>query len=119
MEESDSPTPKSRNDFRQILLESVNESISFALGLPQTPELTHHLQPYIGLSVDKMLDNVDLLFSSLNDGFGTRASDIITMITRKIYQKAGITTFYDITGTDMIQHVYELKRKLEILKPEK
>jgi hypothetical protein len=118
MEESDSPTPKSRNDFSQILLESVNESISLALGLPQTPELIHHLQPYIGLSVDKMSDNVDLLFSSLRDSFGTRASDIITMITRRMYEKAGIMTFYDITGTDMIQHVYELKRKLEILKPE-
>ncbi|MGA3296769.1 MAG: hypothetical protein ABSD41_04890, partial [Candidatus Bathyarchaeia archaeon] len=97
--------------------ESVNESISFALGLPQTPELTHHLQSYIGLSVDKMPDNIDLLFSSLKDSFGTHGSDIPKMVTRRMYQKAGIP-FYDITGTNMIQQVNELKRKLELLKPE-
>ena len=65
-----------------------------------------------------MPDNVHFLFSSLRASFGTRGSDILTMIARRMYQKAGMP-FYDITGTNMIEHVYELKRKLAILKPEK
>lgn len=90
MEESDSLTPKSRTNFTQILLESVNESISVALGRPITPELNHHLQAYIGLSVDEMQDNVDLLFSSLRASFGRRGSDILTMIARRMYQKVTV-----------------------------
>jgi hypothetical protein len=110
-EEPDSSASKSRTDFKQILLESVNESISFALRRPQTPELIHHLQAYVGLSVDEMRDKVDLLFSSLTDSFGISGSDIRKMVARIMYQKAGIT-FYDVAGTLMIQHVYELKQKL-------
>ena len=107
--ESDSPTPKSRTDFGQILLESVNESISVALGRPITLELNHHLQAYIGLSVDKMEDNVDFLFSSLKDSFGTQGGDIRYMVVRRMYQKADIP-FYEVAGTIMIQYVHELKR---------
>ena len=110
-EESDSPTPKSRTDFSQILLESVNESISITLGRPITPALNHNLQAYIGLSVDEMEDNVDLLFSSLRDSFGIHGGDIRKMVVRRMYQKAGIP-FYDVAGTHMIQYVHELKRML-------
>ena len=67
---------KSRTDFTQILLESVNESISIVLGRPVGPELSHELQAYIGLSDDEMEDNVDRLFASLKDSFGLQGGDI-------------------------------------------
>ena len=111
---SDSPTPKSSTDFGQILLGSVNESISVALGQPITPELSHHLQAYLSLSVDEMQDNVDLLFSSLRDSFGIHGDDIRKMVVRRMYQKAGIP-FYEVAGTHMIQYVHELKRKLTMI----
>ena len=114
MKESDSLTAKSRTDFTQILLESVNESISIALGRPITPELTHHLQAYIGLSVDEMGGNVDLLFSSLTDSFGIRGGDIRKMVVRRMYRKAGVP-FYEVAGTLLIQYVHELKRKLTMI----
>ena len=118
-EASDVSAPKSRTDFNQILLESVNESIAFALQQNQSPELIRHLQKYIGQSADTMCDKVDLLFSSLTDSFGISGTNIRMMVARRMYKKAGIATFYDIAGTRMIQHVYALKRKLEILNPEK
>jgi hypothetical protein len=111
MKESDSLTPKSRIDFTQILLESVNESISITLGRPITPELNHHLEAYIGLSDDEMEDNVDRLFSTLIDSFGLQGSDIRKMVVKRMYQKAGVP-FYEVAGTHMIQYVHELKRKL-------
>ena len=113
IEQLDSPTVKSRTDFAEILLESVNESISIALGLPITPELNHHLQAYIGLSDDEMEDNVDRLFSTLIDSFGIQGGDIRKMEVKRMYQKAGVP-FYDIAGTHMIQYVHELKRKLTL-----
>ena len=111
MEESDSPTTKSRTDFSRILLESVNESISIALGRPITPQLNQTLQAYLGLSVDEMEDNVDFLFSSLTDSFGIHGGDIRKMVVKRMYQKAGVP-FYEVAGTHMIQYVHELKRKL-------
>jgi len=111
MKESDSLTPKSRIDFTQILLESVNESISITLGRPITPELNHHLEAYIGLSDDEMEDNVDRLFSTLIDSFGLQGSDIRKMVVKRMYQKAGVP-FYEVAGTHMIQYVHELKLKL-------
>jgi hypothetical protein len=111
MEASDSPTPKSRTDFGQILLESVNESISVTLGRPITPELSNTLQEYLGLSVDEMEDNVDVLFSSLRDSFGLQGRDIRRMVVRRMYQKAGVP-FYEVAGTHMIQYVHELRQTM-------
>ncbi len=109
--ESDSQTAKSRTDFTQILLESVNESISIALGRPVGPELSHELQAYIGLSDDEMEDNVDRLFASLKDSFGLQGGDIRRMAVKRMYQKAGVP-FYEVAGIEMIQYVQELKRVL-------
>ncbi len=112
--ESNSPTPRSRTDFGQILLESVNESISVALGRPITPQLIGTLQAYLGLSVDEMEDNVDVLFSSLRDSFGIQGADIRRMVVRRMYQKTGIP-FYEVAGTQMIQYVHELRRILAMI----
>jgi hypothetical protein len=109
--ESDSPAPKSRTDFGQILLESVNEAIAVALGKPITPELTHHLQEYIGISADEIPYHIDLLFSSLRDSFGMRGDDLCKMVVRKMYEKAGVP-FYEIAGQPMIHYVEELKTRL-------
>ncbi len=65
----------SQTDFNQILLKSVNEAIAAALGKPNTPELNHYLQAYIGMSVDQIPNHIDLLFSSLRDSFGTSGED--------------------------------------------
>jgi coproporphyrinogen III oxidase len=111
MKESDSPIVKSRTNFGKILLESVNESISIALGRPITPKLNQTLQAYLGLSIDEMEDHVEFLFSSLTDSFGLQGGDVRKMVVRRMYQKAGVP-FYDVAGTHMIQYVHELKRTL-------
>jgi hemoglobin-like flavoprotein len=100
-----------RVDFDQILLESVNESISVTLGRQITPELYHHLQAYLGLSLEEMPNHVVLLFDSLGHAFGLLGGDLCKLVVRKMYQKAGVP-FYDVAGTRMIQHVNELKRIL-------
>ena len=110
MQESDS-APKSRTDFSQVLLESVNEAVAVALGKPITPELTHHLQAYIGISADEIPNHIDLLFSSLRGSFGTRGDDLCKMVVKRMYEKAGVL-FFEIGGQPMIQYVEELKARL-------
>jgi hypothetical protein len=106
----------SRTDFDQMLLESVNEAISTALGRPITPELLHYLQAHIGVSVDEMPDRVDLLFQSLMDTFGTSGDDLCKLIVKKMYAKAGVP-FYEIGGQPMIRYVEELKARLAKTNP--
>jgi hypothetical protein len=110
MQDSDL-APKSRPDFSQILLESVNEAIAVALGKPVTPELSHHLQAYVGMSADEIPNHIDLLFSSLRDSFGTRGDDLCKTVVKKMYEKAGVH-FFEIGGQPMIQYVEELKARL-------
>ena len=112
--ESDSQASKSRTDFGQILLESINESISVALGRPIGPELSQTLQSYLGMSVDEMEDNVDVLFSSLRDSFGLQGTDVRRMVVKRMYQKASIP-FFEVAGTHMIQYVHELRRMLAMI----
>ena len=101
----------SRADFKQMLLDSVDEAIALVLGLPVTPELFQHLQAYIGLSIDEMPNHVDLLMRSLRDSFGTRGDFLCKLIVKKMYAKAGVP-FYEIAGQAMIQYVEELKARL-------
>ena len=104
-----------RTDFTKILVDSVNEALATVLGQPITPELNHHLQAYIGLSVDEMTNRIDLLFSTLKDSFGLQGGSLCKLVVRKMYQKSGIP-FYEIAGTQMIQYVNELKRTLAMAK---
>ena len=101
----------SRRDFDSLLLESVNEAVSIVLGQRITPELNHHLEAYLGLSVEELLGNVERLFSLLEFSFGLSGSAVPKLIVKKMYQKAKVP-FYEVAGTPMIQYVYELKRKL-------
>jgi hypothetical protein len=103
--------PPGRTEFNQILLESVNEAFTIALGRPITPELNHHLQAYIGLAADEMTSSVDVLFSTLSDSFGIHGGSVCKLVVKKMYEKAGVP-FYEVAGTNMIQYVYELKRLL-------
>ena len=100
-----------RIDFNQLLLEAVNEAIAVALGKPITPELTHHLEGYIGISADEIPNHIDLLFSSLRNSFGMRGDDLCKMVVKKMYEKAGVP-FYEIGGQPMIRYVEELKARL-------
>jgi hypothetical protein len=100
-----------RIDFNQILLESVDESIAFAMGQPISPALTYGLQTYIGLTIDEMTTQIDALFFAIGDSFGLRGDALCKMVVLKMYHKANIQ-FYEVGGIPMIQYVYDLKRKL-------
>ena len=99
-----------RTDFDKILVESVNEAISIVLGRKTSPELERHLQAFLGFSYDE-IDNVEILFSSLERAYGLFGSAVPKLVVKKMYAKAKVP-FYEVAGTPMIQYVYELKRNL-------
>jgi hypothetical protein len=107
----DSQKSPSRRDFDNLLVDSINEAVSIVLGQRITPELNHHLEAYLGLSVQETLDNIEYLFSLLEASFGLAGSAVPKLIVKKMYQKTKVP-FYEVAGTPMIHYVHELKRNL-------
>lgn len=101
----------SRTDFNEILLESLNESISVTVGRSMTPELLRHLQAFVGISLGDAPERTDRLFSSLWGSFGLNGDGLCRTVVEKMYRKAGMP-FYEIGGKPMIQYIYDLKREL-------
>ena len=99
-------------DFDNILVESVNEAIAKVLGRKTSPELERYLQTFLGFSYEK-IDNIEILFSSLEHTYGLFGSAVPKLVVQKMYEKAKVP-FYEVTGTPMIQYVYDLKRNLAI-----
>ena len=103
---------KNRHDFDNMLVESVNEAIAKVLGRKTSPELERYLQAFLGFSYKK-IDNIEILFSSLEHAYGLFGSAVPKLVVQKMYEKAKIP-FYEVGGTPMIQYVYDLKRDLAI-----
>jgi len=100
-----------RTDFNQMLLESLNESISTVIDRRITPELASHLEAYTRISLNEVPDQINLIFTSLLGSFGLRGDALCRMVVEKMYRKAGVP-FYEIGGQPMIQYIYELKIEL-------
>ena len=101
---------RNRTDFDKILVESINEAIAIVLGRKNSPELERHLQAFLGFAYEK-IDNLEVLFSSLEHAYGLFGSTVPKLVVEKMYAKAKVP-FYEVAGTPMIQYVYELKRNL-------
>ena len=104
------PKVRNRTDFDNILAESLNEAIAIVLGRKTSPELERHLQGFLGISY-KNIDNIEILFSSLERAYGLFGSAVPKIVVKKMYEKA-MVPFYEVAGTPMIQYVYDLKRNL-------
>jgi len=111
-EMDDQQKARKRTDFDKILVESVNESIAIVLGGKTSPELERHLQAFLSFSYGK-IDNLELLFSSLERTYGLFGSAVPELVVKKMYEKANVP-FYEVAGTPLIQYVYDLKLKLGI-----
>jgi hypothetical protein len=101
---------RNRTDFDNILTESLDEAIATVLGRKTSPELERHLQAFLGISYKK-IDNIEVLFSSLERAYGLFGSAVPKLVVKKMYEKAKVA-FYEVGGTPMIQYVYDLKRNL-------
>ena len=99
-----------RTDFERILVESLDEAITFTLAKGPSPDLERHLRNFLALPYDRM-NAVELLFSSLERAYGLLGADVLRLVVRKMYAKADVP-FYEVAGTPMFQYVYDLKEKL-------
>jgi len=102
---------KYRTDFNDLLVESVEESITEVLGFKVTSAFWYHYQAYLGITKEEMPYRLDTLFSSLKDAFGVGGETLGRHIIRKLYAKTDVPLEY-VPGHPLSEYVEELKEFL-------
>ncbi|MGA2784900.1 MAG: hypothetical protein ABSF09_09415, partial [Candidatus Bathyarchaeia archaeon] len=90
--------------FSQVLIDSVNETLASVPSRPVSKELACRARAFLAIPEDEMPNQLDSLFTSLQNSFGLEGDEICKQIVKKMYQTTGIQ-FYEISGRSMIQYV--------------
>jgi hypothetical protein len=99
---------KHRTDFNDLVVESVEETISEVLGRRVTPAFWHHYQAFLGISRDEMPYRLETLFASLKGMLGVGGDTLGRMIVRKLYAKTNVPLDLKPDRT-LLEYVEELK----------
>jgi hypothetical protein len=98
-------------EFNDILIDSIDESITALLSREVVDALYAHLQSVHSISKDEIPRRLETLCSTLEKIFGHSYKIICRAITRKFYAKLGLT-FFANPGRTLIEYVEEAKIKL-------
>jgi hypothetical protein len=105
--------PQLGREFNDVLVESIDETITALLGREVVDALYAHLQTFHFIARDEVPYRLDTLFAILEKIFGVRSSQTITRaIARKFYLKLGL----EFTGNPshtLLEYVDEAKMKLQ------
>jgi hypothetical protein len=106
--------PQLGREFNDVLVESVDETITDLLSRAVVDALYGHLQAIYSISRDEVPYRLDTLFTTLEKTFGVPSSQIITKaIARKFYLKLGLEFTANPSHT-LLEYVDEAKMKLQI-----
>jgi hypothetical protein len=105
--------PNLCRDFNEVLVESIDETITALLSRTVVDALYAHLQTNHSVSKDEMPYQLDTLFTTLSEIFGVRSSQTITnAISKKFYLKLGLE-FTDHPSRTLLEYVDEAKSRLQ------
>ena len=94
-----------------MFVESVEETIASLLGRTVSRAFTTHLQAYIGLALEEIPNQPDLLFKAFQSSFGMAGDRVGKYFVRKLYLKVGVQ-FAEHDGGTLVEYVETLKRKV-------
>ena len=101
--------------FNDVLVESIDETISDLLSRAVVDALYAHLQTFHSISRDRLPDRLDALLTSLVQIFGDHGTETITRaIARKFYLKLGLEFKYNPNRT-LLEYVDEARMELQTL----
>ena len=105
--------PQLSREFNEVLVESIDETITALLSRAVVEALYVHLQTFYSVSRDEVPYRLETLFASLEKVFGVRSSQIITKaIAKQFYIKLGLE-FTSNPNRTLLEYVDEAKRKLQ------
>lgn len=100
-----------RTDFNDLLIASVEETISEILGARVTGAFWYHYQAFLGITREEMPYRLETLFQTLKGTFGVGGETLGRSIVRKLYSKAGVPLIY-VPDRSLVDYVEELKQTL-------
>jgi hypothetical protein len=103
--------PSSASEFNQMFIESVKETIAGLLGRKVFDAFASHLQSHIGLPLEEISIQPDLLFKALRDAFGMAGDRVGRYFVKNLYLKAGLQ-FVEHDGGTLVDYVAALKQRL-------
>lgn len=101
-------------DFNNILLESVDETITALLGTGVLSALHSHLLKFHGTRQDEIPYRLEAFSQALQDTFGLGLRTIEKAISKRLYQKLGLR-FIEFPNYRLEDYVADAKRQLEKL----
>ena len=102
---------KGRTDFNDLLVDSVDETISEVLGARVTRAFWYHYQAFLGITREEMPYRLDTLFASLKGTFGVGGETLGRMIVKKLYAKVNVPLELK-PNHSLAEYVEELKQIL-------
>ncbi len=107
------PPPQLGIEFNDVLVESIDESITVLLSRQVMDALYLHLHATYSVSRDELPYKLDTLCKILQKTFGTSAQTIGQLIARRFYQKLQLE-FTNHPNHTLLEYVDEAKKKLQI-----
>ena len=105
--------PQLRIEFNDVLVESIDETITDLLSRAVVDALYTHLQTNYSISRNELPCRLDTLTTTLQTVFGVRSSQTITKaMAKKFYLKLGLQ-FIDSPSGTLLEYVDEAKMKLQ------
>ncbi len=90
---------------------TIQETITAVLGRSVSEAFTHHLQAFIGLTINEIPSHPDVLFQALRGSFGIGGETIGRAIVRNLYRKCGVQITVTAERT-LTEYVEELKKRM-------
>lgn len=104
--------PQLGREFNDVLVESIDKTITTLLSRTVVDALYAHLQNNHSISRDEIPYRLDTLFTTLEKIFGASAHTITKVIARTFYLKLGLE-FTDNPSRTLLEYVDEAKMKLQ------
>jgi hypothetical protein len=101
-----------QNNFSEILLAAVEESLS-SLGRSPKQAILFHLEESFNIKKEHIPDNVTEFAKALEKIFGPGALYLEKLILKRLYEKLGLE-FEDIDSEDFLECVDRVKRRLPL-----
>jgi len=99
-----------QNDFSQILLAAVEESLS-SLGDSPKQAILFHLEASFKLKKEHIPENITEFAKALEKIFGPGASYLEKLIVKRLHEKLGLE-FEDVESRDFLECVDSVKKRL-------
>jgi len=102
---------KSMEEFKKILLETIDESMVQVFGSTSTEVIYDYIEGNHDLRKEDIAENLEIFSSSLEKMFGFGATLLEKLVLKKLYMKLGLK-YEEKEGYKFLDYIKELKSQI-------